>query len=363
MDNLFESIKKRNEFRKNTKKAYDSILSFSIGTKENEKNKFSALLSVNDNKATLLTEGSVLYSDGSMRCYLKKGTLDKFINGSNEELENIDRDYVGLINIGHTDYVRFPDRVVGSWDKDNLHLVDYENGRKAIEVDKLTIDFQHPLIQILKSSKSPIGLSAEFYFHIDEEESENATQVLRQAGIEDYVMVIDEICISDYAIVGECGDVNASDLLLDIGDDKVQNEEIKKPIEDEKIEETTEEKVEEVVEETPNETTKKAIEEVEEMEKDTCENKECDNEEEKQEENEETTNEVVEEEKPSMEEVLATIKSLQEEIKTLKDEKKEVEEQTKEMFKSIKLDVADEEEKKEEKKEEVGYKFDPIGHL
>lgn len=346
MTNLFESIKKRNEFRKNTKKALDSVLSFSIG--KGKENKFSTEFNIKDSTATLLTEGSVLYSDGTMRCYLAKGTLEKFINGKNEYLDNLDNEYLGTVNIGHSDYVSSPHRIVGTWEKKNLHLVDLEDGRKAMEIDKMTIDYQHPLIQILKNSKAPIGLSAEFYYHIDEEASENATQVLRQAGIEDYVTVIDEICISDYAIVGECGDVNASNLFLEIGDDKV--EDIKEPVVD-KAEETETEKTtktDETVETTETEKTVETDETVEQTE----------------------------DEENSMEEVLSIIKEIQEEIAKLRTESKEVakendtlkeqlkakETETKKMFNAIKL-AGEEQEVDETEETEDGYVFDPIGHL
>lgn len=354
MTNLFESIKKRNEFRKNTKKALDSVLSFSIG--KGKENKFSTEFNIKDSTATLLTEGSVLYSDGTMRCYLAKGTLEKFINGKNEYLDNLDNEYLGTVNIGHSDYVSSPHRIVGTWEKKNLHLVDLEDGRKAMEIDKMTIDYQHPLIQILKNSKAPIGLSAEFYYHIDEEASENATQVLRQAGIEDYVTVIDEICISDYAIVGECGDVNASNLFLEIGDDKV--EDIKEPVAD-KVEET---ETEETVETTKANETDETTETVETDE--TVE------------QTEDKTVDKTEDEENSMEEVLSIIKEIQEEIAKLRTESKEVakendtlkeqlkakETETKKMFNAIKLDGAKQEVDETEEAED-GYVFDPIGHL
>lgn len=178
--NIIDEREKRTIYRKLKKKEFDEILTLSVD---------SGL------KVRLLDEGTVVDAYGSPLFYIKKGVLKAFYDGLSE-------DYVGSINIGHTDLATFPERIVGTWKKSDLSLVDIGEGRQGLDVE-LNLMEEHPLVKALRQLPFSLGVSAEFGYHIDEAASENY-------GLE----ILDGVNIYDFAIVGEAGNVNSSGIQL-----------------------------------------------------------------------------------------------------------------------------------------------------
>lgn len=178
--NIIDEREKRTIYRKLKKKEFDEILTLSVDS---------------GIKVRLLDEGTVVDAYGSPLFYIKKGVLKAFYDGLAE-------DYVGSINIGHTDLATFPERIVGTWKKSDLSLVDIGEGRQGLDVELKLMD-EHPLVKALRQLPFSLGVSAEFGYHIDEAASENY-------GLE----ILDGVNIYDFAIVGEAGNVNSSGIQL-----------------------------------------------------------------------------------------------------------------------------------------------------
>ena len=221
MSNLLDERDKRTVQRKLRKKEFDAIINLSAKEPEIITHR-------------LLDEGAVLYASGEVDFYIKKGALAKYINRENVSLPNLTDDYVGTINLGHHDFATDPISLIGEWTPSDLHLVPMDDeGRMAIDVD-VRLDEDHIYVQQLKRAKYDVGLSAEFYCHYDNKLSETVG-----------VPVVDELFIKDFAVVGECGNVNSSDMQLK-GEvmENTKKLEIEELITDEPVEEIVEEAVE-----------------------------------------------------------------------------------------------------------------------
>ena len=70
---------------------------------------------------TLLSEGSILYQDNTIRLYICKGTLKKWY-------DSIDGTFEGYVSTGHRDINAYPVRE-GYFKKSDLKLVKDESGR------------------------------------------------------------------------------------------------------------------------------------------------------------------------------------------------------------------------------------------
>ena len=178
--NIIDERDKRTIYRKLRKKEYDNILTLSVSDGQ---------------KVRLLDEGTVVDAYGSPLFYIRKGALKAFYDGLSD-------DYVGSINIGHTDLASFPERIVGTWKKSDLSLVDIGDGRQGLDVN-LRLMEDHPLVKALRLLPFSLGVSAEFGYHIDQEASETYQ-----------LEVLDAVNIYDFAIVGEAGNVNSSGIEL-----------------------------------------------------------------------------------------------------------------------------------------------------
>lgn len=335
MSNLLDERDKRTKKRKKAKKEIDALINLSVNDKKTLEKvilspKDSKSLGAEDSLVThrLLDEGSILYADGEIDCIIAKGTLEKYLNGENTEIKdsdgnirNLTDDYVGTINYGHHDLATDPIALIGEWKKEDLHLVDIENGRKALDVD-VRLNDDHIYVKQLRNLDYEVGLSAEFWCHYDEKKSEEIGYP-----------VIDEIFLSDFAVVGECGNVNSSDLRLKGGLEmpkdikELEVEETKDDVA-EVIDDISEENAEiseetEVVEETIEETEKDA--EIEEQATEECEETE-------QVEDTEATEDEVEgdeveedeetedEDEDVVSELIETVKELKKENASLKEE-------------------------------------------
>lgn len=219
MSNLIEERDERTRKRKKFKRRMDAIIGLSFHDEEKKCMELSVnTMNLSDRKIRLLDEG---YIDNGF--VIKKGTIEKFLNGQNTQVRgyrrnddgeweqtevlNLTDDFVGTVNLGHMDFATFP-FIIGEWRKQDLSVVDIENDRKALDV-KLHLDRESTFVKELKRQPYDIGVSAEFFYHMNEEDTQNLSEMLGY-----WMPVIDEIFINAYALVGECGNVNSSGLEL-----------------------------------------------------------------------------------------------------------------------------------------------------
>lgn len=256
---------KRTIYRRLAKEQYDSLITLSTGGK---------------GRLRLLDEGAIVYADGSLDCYIEKGTLQKYV----DELPD---DFKGYINLGHMSFSTFP-FYLGEWTKKDLSLEDIGDGRKALYV---TPHFYQDSVFVkeLKRRDYSIGISAEFYY-----EGEYKAVPVDAEGHTDYVLCINGVNIDEFGVVGECGNVNSSGIHLQGGEDLGKLKELFKTLIEEEEEIIEEEEI--VEEETDEEETEDTAEE------------------------ESAEEETVEEESADMKEVLDTISDLQAENESLKAE-------------------------------------------
>lgn len=201
MTNLIEERNERTKERKKRKKQMDRLITLSHDEERNVMH-LSSKMKLADTTIRLLDEG---FCDNGF--VLKKGTLEKYLNGENEILQNLNEDFVGNVNLGHMEFATFP-YVIGEWNKDDLSLVDIENDRKALDIS-VRLDEESIFVKELARQPYDIGVSAEFYYNINEDDTEELSEMMGT-----YLPVIDEIFIFAYGLVGECGNVNSSGLEL-----------------------------------------------------------------------------------------------------------------------------------------------------
>ena len=260
MTNLIEERNERTKERKKRKKQMDRLITLSHDEEQNVLH-LSSKMKLADTSIRLLDEG---FCDNGF--VLKKGTIEKYLNGQNEVLQNLTDDFVGNVNLGHMDFATFP-YVIGEWNKNDLTLVDIENDRKALDIS-VRLDEESVFVKELARQPYDIGVSAEFYYNINDEDTEELSQMMGT-----YLPVIDEIFIFAYGLVGECGNVNSSGLELkgeamsQVKKELMAEEEVKVEVEVTDTEEVIEEieQIEEVVEEATEEVTEEATEEVAEL--------------------------------------------------------------------------------------------------
>lgn len=314
MNNLIEERDERTERRKKYKRKVDRM--FNLSFKDEKTIKLTASVKkLSDSKIRLLDEGAIV-GDDYIDFIIKKGTLEKFLNGQNEYLPNLTDDFIGSVNLGHMDFATFP-FIIGEWKKSDLSLVDIdEDGRKGIDV-ALHLDEESVFVQELQRQPYDIGISSEFYYHVDWEATDDVGY-----------LVVDEVYIFAYGLVGECGNVNSSG--LELKGESNMSEEIKTLAEDVKeevfddaeVKDETEEAVEEMEEEVSEEPTEELSEEPEEevieLSADDDEGDEMSEEVESEEDEEEVDE--AEDDEADLEEVLSVVNELKESVEKLKSE-------------------------------------------
>ena len=215
---------------------------------------------------TLLSEGSVLYQDDTIRLYICKGTLKKWY-------DSIDGSFEGYVSTGHRDLNSYPVRE-GYFRKSDLKLVEDSNGRYDLLV-KPHVNLELSNVKDLIIQDEPFAISSEFLWYSKEIEDSDIEEyaklvvynVEHGGGID--VPITDTIEITGFSFVGNPGNAKSGgyepSLLVRNEEeylnrkevlDKVlahlstQAEEVVEAPEAEVVESTTEEVVEEVAVET-----------------------------------------------------------------------------------------------------------------
>lgn len=179
-------------------------------------------------RARLLDEGAVCFDDGTVRLFIRKGTIEKFYNSLSD-------DYVGYINLAHISLESLP-LAIGTWTKSDLHIVDLEEGRKGLECDVHLRKDLH-IVQDLLAQDMPLSLSVEMQPKFDFDLSEKLE-----------MPIVDEVFIMGFSVVGNPANVTSNDVQLrgedmDIKLDNIPEEKLENKAE-EKVEEKAEEKLE-----------------------------------------------------------------------------------------------------------------------
>lgn len=298
------------------KDSLDSIMNLSKTGKESEKLSVDRLDNPNG-YMTLLSEGSVLYPDGTIRLYICKGTLKDWY-------DNLADDFEGYVSTGHRDLNAYPVRE-GYFRKSDLKLVVDEHGRHDLLV-KPHVNLELSNIKDLLLQDEPFAISSEFmWYHkeIGEEDLEEFTKLaeynLEHGGSID-VPITDRVEISGFSFVGNPGNAKSGgyepSLLVRNEEEHLKNKEILDKVlahlsaqVEEEVKEATELEVAEVVE-APEATETTESPEVEEVKEEA-----------------EATEEKVEAEEPKSEEgealakAIEAIETLKAEVEALKSEK------------------------------------------
>lgn len=338
--NFLKDRDRRTKNRQKRKEAFDKAINLSAW---NDKKVYRFAVSEENDRVRLLDEGAIVTANGNLDIYIMKGTIEKFLEGKNRNLDNLTADYVGSINIGHQDFATNPDSIVGSWTPSDLHLTDNGEGRHGLDVD-LHITEEHPRIIALKVQGIDVGVSVEMYLHFDEEASK-----------ENDAWMVDEIFISDFAIVGECGNVGSSETISLKGGESMKKADINLEVEEKELDEEMEEKAEEVKEEVTESEEETAEEEAEEEDTDDEEEvdeESVDDEAEDEESDEESDDEEAEGEEVEesvdklsiVEKLMAKVEALETSVDELKKENAELKKSNRKKEKKLKaLKEADKE--------------------
>lgn len=260
-DWVLESVEKR----KRAKEKIDNAIALS-----NDKNAHITHLNAyltpyeNTTRVRMIDEGAIPYDDGSIRIFIAKGTIQKYV-------DSLSSDYVGYINLGHIDLGTMP-LLLGTWTKDDLHIVDNENGRKGLEVD-LHFNDDLSIVQDLRKQGLPISYSVEMTEEIDLDLSETLD-----------MPVVTDMFIYGLSVVGDPANVNSYGMKLSKGEENMgikdllnsisqTEEELQNEVEEKEVETLENEETEEV-ETLENETSEEVEETEEETEVEQLENEE-----------------------------------------------------------------------------------------
>ena len=243
----------------------DMIMNLSHNKKEREQLSVDKVEN-SEGYMTLLSEGSVLYQDDTIRLYICKGTLKKWY-------DSIDGSFEGYVSTGHRDLNSYPVRE-GYFRKSDLKLVEDSNGRYDLLV-KPHVNLELSNVKDLIIQDEPFAISSEFLWYSKEIEDSDIEEyaklvvynVEHGGGID--VPITDTIEITGFSFVGNPGNAKSGgyepSLLVRNEEeylnrkevlDKVlahlstQAEEVVEATEAEVVEPATEEVVEEVTVET-----------------------------------------------------------------------------------------------------------------
>lgn len=210
---------------------------------------------------TLLSEGSVLYSDGTIRLYITKGTLKKWY-------DSIDSSYEGYVTTGHISLDAFPVRE-GYFRKADLKIVTDKNGRSDLLV-KPHVNTQLSNIKDLIIQDEPFAISSEFMWLdkelTDDDIEEYAKLVVynmeHDGGVD--VPITDNIEIRGFSFVGNPGNAKSGgyepSILVRNEEEHLKNKDILAKVLEQLGTQVAEQEVVEEVVETPVEATEEVVE-------------------------------------------------------------------------------------------------------
>lgn len=230
----------------------DAMMNLSAAKKEVEH------LSVNkvddsDGYMTLLSEGSVLYTDDTIRLYICKGTLKEWY-------DSIDGTFEGYVSTGHRDLNSYPVRE-GYFKKSDLKLVQDDNGRYDLLV-KPHVNLELSNVRDLILQDEPFAISSEFMWYakgIQDSDIEEYAKLIAyniEHGGDVDVPITDKIEITGFSFVGNPGNAKSGgyepSLLVKNEEEHLNKKEILDKVlahlsagsNDEVVEPTTEEVVE-----------------------------------------------------------------------------------------------------------------------
>lgn len=271
---IFQRIKESVKVRKKAKKEIEEIITLK-SNKDDEVGKVNLATSYRfdrDSSIRLLDEGAIFYEGGQyVRYFIKKGVVQKFY-------DELDDDFVGYINLAHFDVFAFP-IFLGTWTKDDLTIVDLEDGRQALEVvPRFNEDLY--LVKDLFAQEIPLSVSIEAYFDYDWD----MTQKL------DFP-VVQGMQMDGFSVVGNPANTSSAYVLSSKEEDEGENMDLSKikaileNSEETKTEELDSEAVEEAETEenleTENSEEESSTENLENKEETETENLESEDEEEK----------------------------------------------------------------------------------
>lgn len=160
----------------------------------------------NDGYMTLLSEGSVLYQDGTIRLYLCKGTLKNWY-------DSIDESFEGYVSTGHRDLNSYPVRE-GYFRKNDLKLIQDSNGRYDLLV-KPHVNTQLSNVKDMILQDEPFAISSEFlWYHKDigDEDIEEYAKLIAynvEHGGDIDVPITDKVEITGFSFVGNPGNAKS----------------------------------------------------------------------------------------------------------------------------------------------------------
>lgn len=183
----------------------DMIMNLSHNKKEREQLSVDKVEN-SEGYMTLLSEGSVLYQDDTIRLYICKGTLKKWY-------DSIDGYFEGYVSTGHRDLNSYPVRE-GYFRKSDLKLVEDSNGRYDLLV-KPHVNLELSNVKDLIIQDEPFAISSEFLWYSKEIEDSDIEEyaklvvynVEHGGGID--VPITDTIEITGFSFVGNPGNAKS----------------------------------------------------------------------------------------------------------------------------------------------------------
>lgn len=183
----------------------DMIMNLSHNKKEREQLSVDKVEN-SEGYMTLLSEGSVLYQDDTIRLYICKGTLKKWY-------DSIDGSFEGYVSTGHRDLNSYPVRE-GYFRKSDLKLVEDSNGRHDLLV-KPHVNLELSNVKDLIIQDEPFAISSEFLWYSKEIEDSDIEEyaklvvynVEHGGGID--VPITDTIEITGFSFVGNPGNAKS----------------------------------------------------------------------------------------------------------------------------------------------------------
>lgn len=212
---------------------------------------------------TLLSEGSILYSDGSIRLYIAKGTIKKWY-------DSLDSTFEGYVTTGHVSIDAFPVRD-GYFRKADLKIVTDKNGRSDLLV-KPHVNTQLSNIRDLIIQDEPFAISSEFVWYEKEIRDEDIEEYAKLVvyNIEHdgdvYVPITDTIELMGFSFVGNPGNAKSGgyepSILTRNEEEHLKNKDILEKVLEQLSTQVAEQEAKPVVEETVEEAVVEATEEV-----------------------------------------------------------------------------------------------------